>query len=110
MKIRILVAALLVATISAFTLIPKAHAALLNLNILGQSDSAVTVTVVGTISGTLSYTTAAVAGVLLPNTPLIVEFSVAIPGSAINTAIVVTCPALGAGNTNSTVVAHGYQL
>lgn len=72
--------------------------------------SAVTITVVGTITGTLSYTTAAIAGALLGNVPLIVEYPVAIPGSAINTAIVVTVPALGAGNTNSTVVAHGYQL
>lgn len=72
--------------------------------------SIVTATVTGTITGTLSYTVAAIAGALLINTPLIVEFPVAIPASAANTTIVVSMPALGAGNTNATVVAHGYQV
>ena len=74
------------------------------------AGSVVTVTVTGGISGTLSYTLAVVAGALLANTPLIVEFPVPIPASAPNTNIVVSCPSLGAGNTNSTVVAHGYNL
>jgi hypothetical protein len=30
--------------------------------------------------------------------------------SAVNTAIVLTLPSLGAGNTNAAVVAYGYQL
>mgnify|MGYP001582767201 CR=1 FL=1 len=72
--------------------------------------SIVTVTVTGTITTTLSYTVAAIAGALLINTPLIVAFPVAIPASAANTTIVVSMPALGAGNTNATVVAHGYQV
>lgn len=67
-------------------------------------------TIVGTISGTLTYVYAAMAGALLINTPLIVNFPVPIPASAVNTAIVVTLPTLGLGNTNSCVVAHGYQL
>jgi hypothetical protein len=71
---------------------------------------AVTPTVAGTISGTLSYTYAAIAGALLGNNPLMVQYSKSIPASAVNTAIVVTCPTLGTGNTNSTVTAHGYQL
>lgn len=70
----------------------------------------VTVTVTGTISTTLSYTVAAVTGALLINTPLIVEFPVAIPASAANTSIVVSMPSLGLGNTNATVVAHGYRV
>lgn len=70
----------------------------------------VSVTVVGTITGTLTYTYAAVAGAALINTPLVVQFPTPIPASATNTTIVVTLPALGAGNTNATVVAHGYQL
>jgi len=70
----------------------------------------VTVTVAGTISGTLSYTFTVPAGAALAATPLIVEFPVPIPASAVNTAIVVTCPALGAGNTNAAAVAHGFQL
>lgn len=32
------------------------------------------------------------------------------PASAINTAISVSVPSLGAGNTNSSVVAFGFQL
>lgn len=70
----------------------------------------VTITVTGTITGTLTYIYAAPAGVLLMGTPLFVEFSKPIPASAANTAIVVTLPALGTGNTNAAVVAHGYQL
>lgn len=72
--------------------------------------SAVTVTVTGVITGTLSYTYAVVAGVLLGNPSLVVPLPHPVPASATNTAIVVSCPALGAGNTNATVNAYGYQL
>ena len=68
------------------------------------------ITVVGTTNGTMTYVYAAVAGALLLNTPFIVNFSVPIPASATNTAIVVTLPSLGIGNTNACVVAHGYTL
>jgi hypothetical protein len=68
----------------------------------------VTVTVAGLLGGTRSYTYSFVAGVLVANVPLVVAFYPALPASAINTAIVVTCPAGGAGNTNNTVVAHGF--
>jgi hypothetical protein len=67
-------------------------------------------TVVGTITGTLTYVYAAMAGILLINTPLTVNFIPPIPASAVNTAIVITLPSLGLGNTNASVVAHGYQL
>lgn len=70
----------------------------------------VIVTVTGGIGGTLSFIAVAAVGALVANAPLLVEFPVAIPASAVNTAIVVTVPALGAGNTHSTVVAHGYRL
>lgn len=70
----------------------------------------VTVTITNTISGTLSYTYVFVAGVTTANQSLIVEFTKAIPSSAVNTTIVVTCPASGAGGTNNVVNAHGYQL
>ena len=70
---------------------------------------AVTVTVTGTLGGTMSYTYTAATGATVANQPLIVEFSPAIPASAVNTSIVVSCPSLGAGNTNNTVVAHGYR-
>ena len=74
------------------------------------AGAAVTVTVTGTLGGTLSYTYTAATGIAVGNTPLIVEFSNAIPASAVNTPIVVSCPSLGVGNTNNTTVAHGYYL
>ena len=71
---------------------------------------AVSVSVAGTITTGLTYTSAAAVGALIANTPLIVRFNPAVPASATNIAIAVSIPALGLGNTNSTVVAHGYQL
>ena len=66
-------------------------------------------TVVGAIGGTQTYAYATVAGVLLANAPLVVPFTPCLPSSAVNTAIVVSIPSLGAGNTNTTVSAWGYQ-
>lgn len=70
----------------------------------------VIVTVTGLISGTRSYIVAAATGVLVANDPLVVQFSPPIPASGENTAIVVTVPAFGAGNTHSAVVSHGFYL
>lgn len=69
----------------------------------------VTVTVAGVITGTMSYTYTFPAGALVGAQPLIVTFPYPIPASATNTAIVVTLPAGGAGNTNATVSAQGFQ-
>jgi hypothetical protein len=52
----------------------------------------------------------AVAGATLKNEDVIVTFDPPLPASADNTAIVVTLPALGAGNTNATANAWGFQL
>lgn len=71
--------------------------------------SLVGVTVTGLIGGTATYTLGVVAGAAAPNAALLVQFNPPIPASAANTAITVTVPALGAGNTNSTVVAHGFR-
>lgn len=70
----------------------------------------VTVTVAGLLSGTLSYTFTFAAGVLVASTPLIVEFPQPLPASAVNTAIVVTLPSGGTGNTNATADAHGFYI
>ncbi len=70
----------------------------------------VTVTVAGLLGGTRSFTYAFAAGALVANTPLIVRFSPPLPASAVNTAIVVTCPASGTGGTNNTVNAQGFYL
>lgn len=70
----------------------------------------VNVTIVGVITGTMTLNYAAPAGVSAMGTPLILNFNPPIPASATNTTIVVTLPALGAGNTNAAVTAWGYQL
>lgn len=71
--------------------------------------SLVTCTVTNLKGGTLSYTVAPPAGATLGGTPLIVPFSPALPSSAVATSIVVSCPSMGAGNTNATMTAHGFQ-
>jgi hypothetical protein len=72
--------------------------------------SVVLLTVTGIIGGTLTYVIAVSAGVTAAITPLVVEFNPPLQANGLNTAIVVSVPSLGAGNTNSAVVAHGYQL
>lgn len=71
--------------------------------------SVVTVTVTGLAGASLAYTVAVPAGAALGGQPLVVSFPSPLPASAPNTAIVVTCPSAGAGNTNATVNAHGFQ-
>lgn len=70
----------------------------------------VSVTVTGILGGTLTFTYVAATGALLPNEPLVITFPSPLPASAVNTNIVVSCPSLGAGNTNNTVVAYGYRI
>jgi hypothetical protein len=70
---------------------------------------AVTVTVTG-ITTPMNFTFIYPAGVAVGATPLVVNFPQPIPSSAVNTAIVVTLPASGAGGTNATAAAWGYQL
>lgn len=70
----------------------------------------VVVTVVGVVTGTMSYVVGTPAGATLIGTPLNVQFNPPVPSSAINTAVVVSMPALGAGNTNAACAAQGFQL
>jgi hypothetical protein len=72
--------------------------------------SVVTVTVTGVVTGTLHYTFVAPAGATAAAQPLIVPFPEPVPASAANQTIAVSLPALGAGNTNATVTAQGFQL
>lgn len=67
-------------------------------------------TLVGLLSGTASYIVTAAVGVLVGNRPVVVQFSPAIPASAVNTALVLSVPSLGLGNTHSAVVLHGYYI
>jgi hypothetical protein len=66
-------------------------------------------TVTTAITGTMTFTYTSVAGVALANAPLVVPFSPCIPANAPNTTIPVSMPSLGAGNTNTTVSAWGFQ-
>ena len=59
---------------------------------------------------TLTYTLGVVAGANT-NVPMLTQtFNPAVPASGTNTSIAVSVPAYGAGNTNVTVNAFGYQL
>lgn len=69
----------------------------------------VTVTI-SNLQAALSYIYTATAGAILANTPLSIRFDPPLPASAANTAIAVSCPALGLGNLNNVVNAYGYQL
>jgi hypothetical protein len=71
---------------------------------------AVAPTVTGLLGGTATYAFTAPAGATAAANPLVVTFNPPIPASAANTAITVSCPALGAGNTNTTVVVHGFTM
>lgn len=70
----------------------------------------VTVTLAGVIGGTKSYTYTFQTGAAVGNTALSYDFSLPVPAAAINTPIVITCPASGAGGTNNTIVARGFYV
>lgn len=67
-------------------------------------------TITGIIGGTMTFTYTTVAGVAVGNTPLIVTLPIPVAASAVNTAIVLTLPSLGAGNLNAAVTAFGYYV
>lgn len=71
---------------------------------------AVLMTVTGLLGGTATYVIPVPTGVTVGLTPLTLAFPRPIPASAVNTAIVVSLPALGAGSTNAAVVARGFSL
>lgn len=75
------------------------------------ANAATAVTVTGTLGGTLTFGyTTLVAGAAVPDRPpLFIDFNPCIAASAVNTAIVVNGPALGAGATLATTAAWGYQ-
>jgi hypothetical protein len=67
------------------------------------------VTVSGLAGGSITFTYAAVAGVLVANQALQKAFPMPLPASAPGVAIAVACAALGAGATNNVVTAYGFQ-
>jgi len=70
----------------------------------------VDVTIAGLLGGTVTYTHGAVAGATAKNADVFLRFDPPLPASAVDTDIVVTCPALGAGNLKNTVTAWGFKL
>lgn len=72
--------------------------------------SIVNATIANVVGGTMTLNVIVPAGATLGITPLIVVFLEPVPATAVNTAIVLTLPALGAGNTNAAVTATGFQL
>jgi hypothetical protein len=70
----------------------------------------VTLTITGVKGGPLNYTYATPAGATIQGPTLQVNFDPPLEASALNTAIVVSLPTLGAGNTNTTVNARGLYL
>lgn len=72
------------------------------------AGAVVAVTVTGVLGGTLNYVFAAPTGATVGATPLVVTFNPPLPASAVNTAITVNVPSLGAGNTNAAATVHGF--
>jgi hypothetical protein len=72
------------------------------------AGSVVLATITGVLGGTRTMVFAAPTGALLTASPLVLSFPGPLQASAANTAIVVTLPALGAGNTNAAVNAQGF--
>ncbi len=70
----------------------------------------VVATLVGLISGTASYIVTAPTGATAGIPPIDVRFTTPVPASAVNTAIVLTLPALGAGNTHAAVSVQGFLI
>ncbi|WP_027554547.1 hypothetical protein [Bradyrhizobium sp. Cp5.3] len=74
------------------------------------SQTTVQVTVSGLVGVTLTYPLfIAASSATAPFTPIVISFDPPLPASTGNTAIVVSCPALGAGNTSVVANAFGYQ-
>jgi hypothetical protein len=71
----------------------------------------ITITVTNVVGGPLNDTQQLLAAgaAVPPPSPLVVKFIPPIPASALNTAIVVNVPALGAGASGVSVTAHGFQ-
>ncbi len=66
-------------------------------------------TLAGIIGGTATIVVPVPAGATLGIAPIVVQFDPPLPASAVNTAIVLTLPTLGAGNLHAAVSAWGFQ-
>ena len=64
----------------------------------------------GLSGGTINYVYVASAGAMVGNPTMVVNFPSPIPASAVNTAVSLSLPALGIGNTNAVVTIYGFRL
>lgn len=71
------------------------------------AGSTKTATVAG-VAGGLAYPVVVQAGAAVANAPLDEEYPVPMPAADDETAIVLTCPALGAGNTHNQAILFGF--
>lgn len=77
----------------------------------GATAGAVVVaTITGVLGGPLSYVFTAPTGATVGAEPLILQWDPPLQSTAPNTDIVVTLPALGAGNTNAAVSISGFAF
>jgi hypothetical protein len=70
----------------------------------------VVATLAGLAGGTISFICTAPTGATVPGAPIIAQFDPPLPASAANTAITLTLPALGSGNTHACVNIHGFRV
>ncbi len=70
----------------------------------------VNATLTGVVGGPFNYTFGTPLGATGAALPLVVELETPLPASAANTAVSISLPALGAGNTNAAVNIHGYAV
>jgi len=71
--------------------------------------SIINCTVTGLVGGTATFSLPIPSGATVGLTPLQERFPEPLPASAVNTAIAVSCPSFGTGNTNASVNAYGFQ-
>jgi hypothetical protein len=76
---------------------------------MGATAGAAVALAITGLGGTFTYTYLAPTGVTV-NAPIAVPFSPCLPALSLSTNVVVTLPALGAGNTNASVSAWGYNF
>lgn len=104
-----------VAAAAVATLTPAgdrfAHIGSLQARALGATAGLFTlITITGVEGGTISIPFFFPTGVTVEAAPLTVVFPVPLRAAAPGTAIVVTLPSGGAGNTNAALSAQGFQL
>jgi len=69
----------------------------------------VNATITGLTGGTQTFVVGVATGVTVGNAPIVFDINPCVPAASVGTNIVLTVPALGAGNTNSAATITGYR-